>query len=222
MMKVMISEDDFRVANLHEQFLNTIDDIEVVAKAANAEETIALVEEKQPDLLLLDVYMPDELGSHLLPRIRDKSPQTDVIMITAAKDKETVEHSLNYGVVDYIIKPITIERFQKTIEEYKKRTNILNKTEEFSQETLDFLLNQQEEHREEEVPKGIDPITLKKVERFLMSEKEGVTAEQVSEKMGASKTTARRYLEYLVSTDTAAAEMKYGRVGRPERKYYPY
>ncbi|WP_353625878.1 response regulator [Bacillus sp. JCM 19041] len=58
-MNVMIAEDDYRVAEIHEQFLKKMNDIQVVAKAQSAKETVDLAKKHQPDLLLLDVYLPD-------------------------------------------------------------------------------------------------------------------------------------------------------------------
>ncbi|ARI76409.1 response regulator [Halobacillus mangrovi] len=222
MIRVVIAEDDFRVAQLHEKFLASVDEVQVVGKALNAKETLALLKEENPDLLLLDVYMPDCLGTDLLHEIREHHPRVDIIMITAANDKAMIEKSLNYGVIDYIIKPITIERFHKTIEEYKQKRTMMNSTEHFDQSMVDQLIGRRKTavKKEESVPKGIDPLTLDKVRTMLAETPEGMTAEQTSEKMGASKTTARRYLEYLISIDEGKAEMRYGKVGRPERKYF--
>ncbi|ELK48615.1 UNVERIFIED_CONTAM: response regulator [Halobacillus marinus] len=222
-MKVMVSEDDFRVADMHAQFLQSMPGITVVGKALNASETLVLLEEKRPDLLLLDVYMPDRLGVEILHEIRETALEVDIIMITAAKEKEVVEQALKYGVVDYIIKPITLERFQQTIEDYRRRRTLLKNADSFDQAGIDRLLKASALIEAEEpihVPKGIDPRTLKKVEGLLRDSADGLTAEQASNEMGASKTTARRYLEYLISIRKGKAEMNYGRVGRPERKYY--
>lgn len=222
-MKVMISEDDFRVAEMHAQFLRMIDEVEIVGKALNAEDTLEMLVERQPDLLLLDVYMPDQLGVDILHEVREKAPLVDVIMLTAAKEKEIVEKALKYGIIDYIIKPITLERFQQTIEDYQKRKELFAETDTFDQTMVDELMKTPQEEAESSAPpspKGIDPLSLEKVETMLKEAKEGLTAEQASHQMGASKTTARRYLEYLITIRKGKAEMNYGRVGRPERKYY--
>ncbi|SFG57379.1 two-component system, CitB family, response regulator CitT [Halobacillus alkaliphilus] len=222
MIKVVIAEDDFRVAELHEKFLSAIEGGQVVGKALNAEETIKVLLGQQPDLLLLDVYMPDRLGTDLLHEIREKIPAVDIIMITAANDKGMIEKALKYGVVDYIIKPISIQRFNKTIEDYRKKQSMISSADTFDQNMVDQLIGNMEEEKTEvrEVPKGIDPLTLDKVREMLIASPDGMTAEQASHQMGASKTTARRYLEYIISIEEGSAEMRYGKVGRPERKYY--
>ena len=97
-IKAAIAEDDFRVAEIHEKFLKKFKEIEVVGKALNGVGTLKLLTEESLDLLLLDVYMPDMLGTELLPIIRERFPKVSIIMITAATDKLFVEKALSYGV----------------------------------------------------------------------------------------------------------------------------
>ena len=72
---------------------------------------------------------------------------------------------------------------------------------------------------EERLPKGIDGLTLNKI-REVVAVGGPWSAEEVGQAMGASRTTARRYLEYLVGTGELKAEVTYGSVGRPERRYH--
>lgn len=73
---------------------------------------------------------------------------------------------------------------------------------------------------QKDLPSGVDRLTLQKVKEIMFELKGGVSIEEMGEKMGASRTTARRYLEYLVSINVCTAKHDYGIVGRPERKYY--
>ncbi|MFX3864291.1 HTH domain-containing protein, partial [Streptococcus suis] len=74
--------------------------------------------------------------------------------------------------------------------------------------------------RESAVPKGIDQLTLEKViEAIRQTGDKGVSAEEIGREIGTSRTTARRYLEHLVQEKKARADLIYGSVGRPERKY---
>ncbi|WP_462419781.1 response regulator [Salinicoccus sp. Marseille-QA3877] len=221
-IKVAIAEDDFRVADVHEKFLEKISGVEVVGKALNAEKTLEILDTRKVDLLLLDVYMPDQLGTDIIPIIRQKYENVDIIMITAATDKLFVERALRNGVQNYLIKPITIERFTNTIEKYIQNRSLLQNKEEVDQNVVDKLFRNSEEHKienEQMLPTGIDGKTLHNILEVLKSNQEGLSAEEIGEKMGASRTTARRYLEYLISIDECRSEVKYGAVGRPERKY---
>ncbi|MFJ8247656.1 response regulator [Peribacillus asahii] len=223
-IRAVIAEDDFRVADIHEKFLDRFEEIEVVGKALNAEQTIEILEQKQPNLLLLDVYMPDQLGSDLLPIIRQKYKHIDIIMITAATDKEILEKALRYGVEYYLIKPVKIEHFQQIIEEYLNKYHLMQTDQEINQEFIDRIFKKgtppSAVNKETSLPKGVDDITLSKVRIVLEKSSIGLSAEQVSRQIGASRTTARRYLEYLISVQECKAEVVYGVVGRPERRYY--
>ncbi|WP_260285589.1 response regulator [Peribacillus aracenensis] len=223
-IRAVIAEDDFRVADIHEKFLKNFDEIEVVGKAVNAKKTLRILEQKSPDLLLLDVYMPDQLGTDLLPDIRKKFPNVDIIMITAATDKDQLEKALHYGVENYLIKPVEMKRFNQVIEEYLKKVHLMKSKQEIDQDFVDLILNKGSAVSETSdgpvLPKGVDEITLAKVIEVLKASDIGLSAEQVSGQIGASRTTARRYLEYLISVKKCKAEVVYGVVGRPERRYY--
>jgi CitB family two-component system response regulator CitT len=223
-IRAVIAEDDFRVADIHEKFLKNFDEIEVVGKAVNAKKTLRILEQKSPDLLLLDVYMPDQLGTDLLPDIRKKFPNVDIIMITAATDKEQLEKALHYGVENYLIKPVEMKRFNQVIEEYLKKVHLMKSKQEIDQDFVDLILKKgssaSETNEGPSLPKGVDEITLAKVIEVLEGSDIGLSAEQVSGQIGASRTTARRYLEYLISVKKCKAEVVYGVVGRPERRYY--
>lgn len=223
-IKVVIAEDDFRIADIHEKFLMEFTEFEVVGKALNGKETLQFLQLEQPDLLLLDVYLPDILGAELLPVIRESFPKMGIIMITAATDKDFIEKALSYGVENYLIKPVNRERFNEVILEFLKKHSLLMSNQEVDQTYIDFLFGKGKQERTLKsmgLPKGIDEITLGKVKAVLFEKREGLSAEEVGKEIGASRITARRYLEYLSSIKEAKTEVVYGIVGRPERKYFP-
>lgn len=223
-IKTAIAEDDFRIADIHEKFLTNFKEIEVVGKALNGEQTLQLLQSKHPDLLLLDVYMPDMLGADLLPVIREHFPKMGIIIVTAATDKTFIEKALSYGVENYLIKPVNKDRFDEVILEYVKKHSLLISNQEVNQSYVDLLFGKEKTERTGKsagLPKGIDEITLRKVKAVLFQQREGLSAEEVGQEIGASRITARRYLEYLSSIKEAKTEVVYGIVGRPERKYYP-
>lgn len=100
----------------------------------------------------------------------------------------------------------------------------MNHQKVVSQEEVDHLFTRQGTRAEvstQVVPKGIDPLTLSKLTEVLVKQiPQGMTAEEVGSEMGCSRTTARRYLEYMVSLGKVDADLSYGTVGRPERRYY--
>ncbi|MFI8721320.1 response regulator [Bacillus altitudinis] len=225
MIKVLIAEDDFRIAAIHESYIQKVQGFQVAGKAKSAKDLWEALQKEQVDLILLDVYMPDELGTNLLPLLRERHPEVDVIIITAATETMLLRDALHYGVVHYLIKPVTAQKFTQVLTEYKEKRELINSKEEVNQNMIDLFFGQiQEESQqkdERDLPTGINSLTLDKVKTFMATEMNGITAEELGEKMGASRTTARRYVEYLVTTGECRAELAYGIIGRPERKYYP-
>ncbi|AMM88145.1 transcriptional regulator [Bacillus pumilus] len=225
MIKVLIAEDDFRIAAIHESYIQKVQGFQVAGKAKSAKDLWEALQKEQVDLILLDVYMPDELGTNILPLLRERHPEVDVIIITAATETMLLRDALHYGVVHYLIKPVTAQKFTQVLTEYKEKRELINSKDEVNQTMIDLFFGQiQEESQqkdERDLPTGINSLTLDKVKTFMTAEMNGITAEELGEKMGASRTTARRYVEYLVTTGECRAELAYGIIGRPERKYYP-
>lgn len=221
MIKVVIAEDDFRIAQVQEQFLHKITGVQLVGKALNAKETMELLSENEVDLLLLDIYLPDELGTDLLSKIREIYPTIDIIMVTAATERTMLEKAVRYGVSNYLLKPVTMKKFVETIEGYKGKKELLRSSDEMDQTMIDrlFGITNQSTIMQKDLPTGVDRHTLEKI-KGVVEELRGVSIDEMSEKMGVSRTTARRYLEYLVSIDVCTAKHEYGIVGRPQRKYY--
>ncbi|PAV30930.1 DNA-binding response regulator [Virgibacillus profundi] len=222
MIKVIIVEDDYRIAGIHEEFLNKISNITVTGKALNGNEAIKQVAATHVDLVLLDIYMPDILGTDIIQELRTINPDIDIIMISAATEADIVKEAIRNGVFDYIIKPVKMERFIETIERYKNVKKRLDAEEDVDQSFLDEYFGHKTDAipHEKQTPKGIDPLTLEKVKEIINRIDEGITAEEMGTRIGASRTTARRYLEYLISVGTITAELEYGVVGRPERRYH--
>ncbi|MEH6924904.1 response regulator [Bacillus altitudinis] len=225
MIKVLIAEDDFRIAAIHESYIQKVQGFQVAGKAKSAKDLWEALQKEQVDLILLDVYMPDELGTNLLPLLRERHPEVDVIIITAATETMLLRDALHYGVVHYLIKPVTAQKFTQVLTEYKEKRELINSKEEVNQTMIDLFFGQIQEELQQkddrDLPTGINSLTLDKVKTFMAAEMNGITAEELGEKMGASRTTARRYVEYLVTTGECRAELAYGIIGRPERKYYP-
>jgi two-component system CitB family response regulator len=224
-IEVMIVEDDTRIAEINSRFTKKVTGFEVIAIATTGEQAIELLEIIQPQLVLLDVYLPDMKGTELIKSIRQTNPEIDIIMITAASEVDIVGHSLRSGVSDYIVKPVTFDRFKNSLENYQKKLEKLNFNENLSQDEISSLWrNSQQENSfivGEEAPKGIDPLTLNKILHYLTQVKEeGITSEMLSKESGVSRSTARRYLEYLISQKKIYADLVYGNVGRPERRYF--
>ncbi len=223
-IEVLIVEDDHRIARINQKFTENVPGYVVIGVASSISEGKELLEIIEPDLVLLDIFFPEESGLSLLWHIRENYKETDVMMITAAKEIEAVQEALRGGAIDYIIKPVIFDRFKQTLEKFKKTRGQMNHQKVVSQEDVDHLFTRQGTRATvstQVVPKGIDPLTLSKLTEVLAQHTpKGMTAEEVGSEMGCSRTTARRYLEYMVSLGKVDADLSYGTVGRPERRYH--
>jgi two-component system CitB family response regulator len=144
-------------------------------------------------------------------------------MVTAASEVDVVRHALRGGVFDYIVKPLTFDRFRESLVHYRNKLGQWEENDRLSKEAIESLWNRDRtsSSKEESLPKGIDPLTLEKIAKGLSKTNEnGMTAEELSKVSGVSRSTARRYLEYLISQKKVYAELIYGNVGRPERRYF--
>ena len=126
--------------------------------------------------------------------------------------------------LQYIIKPVMLDRFRETLNRYKESYHTMNRLmdekETINQDEIDKLIGKgNKESIDEDLPKGINRLTLDKVIAIIKKNNNGMTAEEVGQQIGASRTTTRRYLEYLVSISLVTADISYGSVGRPERIY---
>ncbi|MDR7316265.1 response regulator [Brevibacillus nitrificans] len=222
-VEVLIVEDDLRIIDINRRFVSKVEGFEVMATATNGAEAKELLSFMQPHLVLLDVYLPDMLGTDLVWHVRQHHRSVDIMMITAAKEIEMVQEALRGGVYDYIVKPLVFERFRERLESYRQHLWRTKEVGEVDQEVIDRILTrnlQTGKTRETAMPKGIDLLTLEKViQAIRRTGEKGVSAEEIGKVIGTSRTTARRYLEYLVLEKKARADLLYGTVGRPERKY---
>jgi len=224
-LKVVIAEDDHQIAEIQRRFVERIGNIELCGIAHTINDAVDLIEVFKPDLLLLDVHFPEGTGIDLLNHIRAENQETDVILITAAKDVDTLKTALRSGVFDYILKPLVFERLEETIQKYRDHIAKIESISHIAQPEVDNLIPRFNSGSGPSgdvprLPKGIDSLTLDRIREVMKSRTEGANAENIGQLIGASRTTARRYLEYLVSTSELYAEVEYGTVGRPVRKYH--
>ncbi|GIN40125.1 MULTISPECIES: response regulator [Heyndrickxia] len=219
-IKVLLIEDDPMVREVNKSFIESIDGFEIVGQAGDGEEGLRIASNKDIDVVILDIFMPKLDGIHTLQEFRKQKWDIDVIVVSAAKDNETINSMLQNGAIDYIIKPFKFERMKKSLENYRFYKNSLNKSKTFSQEELDAMMNVRQETRSSgTLPKGLNMFTLQQITTFMKGESVSKSAEEVATAVGIARVTARRYLDYLEKTGVIRLDVQYGSVGRPVNRY---
>ena len=220
MIRVLIVEDDFRVAEIHRAYVQRLEGFTVVAEAHTAIEALRLAEESRPDLVLLDIYLPDRSGLDVLRSLRTPGRHpVDVIAITADKDVETLREALKSGVVHYLVKPFQFSAFREKLESYVAMRARLAQVQELNQDEVDRIYGLLRSESSSSLPKGLSPTTLALVVRAVRAATEDVSAVDIARTTGISRVTSRRYLDHLARSGAVAISMRYGSSGRPEHRY---
>jgi two-component system CitB family response regulator len=223
-IEVMIIEDDELAAGIYSEFINQVESFKVTYIANNGEQALSILDKYKPQLILLDIYLPDINGIDLLWKIRKLYRDLDIILVTASNEVDTVKEAIRGGAFSYLIKPVMMNKLLNTLNKYEETTQVLNKRKIVKQSDVDSLFLSSEyapKHTDNEVelPKGIDKFTLMRIKDKLITLKDSVNATDFSQTVGISHSTARRYLEYLATLEIVEISIHHGAVGRPERKY---
>ncbi|GGM50556.1 transcriptional regulatory protein [Longimycelium tulufanense] len=218
MIRVLVVEDDFRVAQVHAAFTERVDGFEVVGTARNAAAALRCMADLRPDLVLLDSYLPDRSGLELLGEI-----DVDTMMLTAACDVASVRTAFARGVVNYLVKPFTQEQLAARLVAYARyRRHFADMGRGLTQEQIDRGVRLLHDGDQPATPKGQSPVTARLVADTLRSAGGPRSATEVATALGIARATAQRYLAGLAQDGAARMSLRYGTTGRPEHQYEWY
>jgi len=210
-LRILIIEDDPMVAMIHKEYFKRKELSDDLNHVSTLEEAKSFLEKSDADLIVLDNYLTDGQGVEYLPELKGYP----IIMITAANDIQTVEAALTNGVVDYLVKPFTYERFSQAVDKVQEYVSLLSK-EKINQDLIDDYLNSgRVEEEEDSLPKGLSRITLKKVLENIKEQERGFTTQQVADDLDISRITIRKYLNHLVNINVLSEDAEYYTSGRP-------
>lgn len=228
-IRVLLVEDDPMVREVNRQFIERVEGFQVIDMAPNGIRGIEKIKELSPDLVIMDIFMPEQDGIESLRQIRHDNLEVDCITVTAANDVQTIQQILHLGVYDYIMKPFTFERMEQTLLNYRLFKEKLGSVEEVSQQELDEIMGQNKQANAEpeavqpisqDLPKGFNRATLSKVLQYLKQSDNGASADDVAAGIGVARVTARRYLDYMEKNEMIHVDIQYGSVGRPVNQYF--
>ncbi len=230
MMRVVVVDDDYMVARVHSAFVERVPGFTVVGSASDGAGALRVVRELLPDVVLLDVYMPDMTGLDVLRELRGSAgpeAHVDVLLVTAASDAASVRQALRGGVASYLIKPFSYDDLRERLEHLaavRRRLADLpaGGVGGAAQREVDRLFVPELRRAQSglALPKGLSPETMALVQKVLLDAgADGVSASECAERTGLSRVSARRYLEHLHASGQATQRSRYGAAGRPEHRY---
>ncbi|MFE0022876.1 response regulator [Amycolatopsis sp. NPDC059021] len=214
MIRTLIVDDDFRVAGVHAGFVEEVAGFAVVGTAHTAAEARARVRELSPDLVLLDVYLPDESGLSVLPEL-----QADTIVLSAATDAASIRTAIRAGALNYLIKPFTTRQLADRLTSYARYRGLLAEDRALGQDDVDRAFRVLHEQDRTAAPKGQSTATSRLVSDLLRKADGPLSAAEVAGELGMARATAQRYLTALAESGAVRMRLRYGATGRPEHEY---
>jgi response regulator of citrate/malate metabolism len=218
--RALVVEDEPVAAEANAAYLRRLD-VEVVAVVATGQEALRyLAGDPDVDLILLDMHLKDGHGLSLLRRIRAAGHSCDVIAVTSARDVDVVRQAVAQGVVSYLIKPFTFAGFRTKLEQYVRYREQMAASGTLDQSDVDAMLaTLRPTLSSTDLPKGLTMTTLTRVSATVRDAERAMSASELAELIGASRVTARRYLEHLADSGLLERDTRFGRTGRPEVEY---
>jgi response regulator of citrate/malate metabolism len=217
--RVMVVEDDRVIAGLHCKFVSRVDGFSVVGVAGTVAQAEQMIPALKPDLLLLDLGLPDQSGIALLRRLRARGDLIEAIAVTAATATPLVRATVHLGVVDYLVKPFDQERLRKALALFRRRMAMLSSAQLVQSDVDRICSDGPNSHRW--LPRDLSIDRLRQIQQAFATLTEPVTAAEVAARTGVSRVTARRYLEYLVTVGQAEMSAAGSGPGRPTKTYLP-
>jgi response regulator of citrate/malate metabolism len=218
---VLVVEDEPVAAAAHVAYVKRVPGFVVRGMAHDGAGAIRLLGDRSSgiNLVLLDLHLPDIHGLDVVRAMRTAGHRADVIAVTSARDLEVVRAAVSQGIVQYLLKPFTFATLRDKLERYAAYRLQLTGEAASSQQEVDRVLGTLRGADPSSLPKGMSPESLDAVVQVLRPSAESLSATEVAVALGASRVTARRYLEHLAESGLVLRSSRYGGVGRPEVEY---
>ena len=219
-LRVLVVEDEPVAADAHTAYVARVEGFAVAATVGTTQAALKALQDKQIDVVLLDMNLPDRHGLDVVRAMRAAGHGADVIAVTSARDLEVVRAAVSLGVVQYVLKPFVFATLRDRLLAYRAyRHQVTSGTQLGTQAEVDDVFAGAHVAREARLPKGMGEELLARVSRVLRDSSDGLSASEIAEALGVSRVTARRYAEHLCDTRLAVRRSRYAGAGRPEVEY---
>lgn len=210
-IRVLVIDDDFRVAGLHRDAVASVPGFTPLEAVHTLDAARQALRAHQPDLLLVDAYLPDGDGIRFVA-----DTERDAFVLSAATDAVTVRRAINAGALAYLAKPFDAVALVDRLRRYARMRNLLGGDAALTQERIDRALSI--------MAGGAEPATVSRsaTEQLILDglgDEDEASAAEVAERVGISRATAQRHLAALATRGQVEVRLRYGTTGRPEHRY---
>lgn len=211
-LRVLIVDDDFHVARLHTSYVESVPGFTALPAVGSADAAIRSVKGLNPDLVLIDIFLPDANGLDVL-----RGLDVDAFVISAASDALSVRRALRRGALNYLVKPFTEELLAQRLRSYARYRRVLGDEQNADQEVIERALRiLHPGDKNTGRPRAVTELSVMEV---LRNRAEPTPAAAIATDVGISRATAQRYLSGLVDDGVITVQLRYGTTGRPEHRY---
>lgn len=186
-IKIVITDDHKVVRSGLEAFLEVFDEFEMVGEASNGREAIEVCGRVSPDVVLMDLVMPEMDGAAATRAIREKYPEIQVIVLTSFKEENLIEEALKAGAIGYLLKNVSADELASAIRSAKHGRPTL------SPEATQALIKASNRTSKP----GYD-LTAREKDVLKML-KEGLSNPEIAEKLIVSKSTVKFHVSSILS-----------------------
>ena len=223
-LKVLIAETDPLLQKLYSDIILNEGAFTLLKCVGSGPQMFEAMRCVDVDLVLLDLYLRDFSAAEKLDELRVAYPRTDYIVVSSGDNPELVRKALCAGVFEFLVKPFSFDRLRGALKNYQiYHHSLTGRTRPWQQEDLDALVSMKSHDASwrgsRSIPKGLQLKCLNDIESYLKGHEGTFSAQEVGEALGISRSTARRYLEFLTMSEGVVVEYAYRRVGRPEKRY---
>lgn len=211
-LHVLIVDDDFHVAKLHAAYVDSVPGFKALSPVGTADMALRAVTSQHPDLVLLDVYLPDAFGLDLL-----RTLDTDVLILSAAAEASSVRQALRRGAIGYLIKPFAAEQLTQRLRAYARYRRLLMGGQTVDQDTIERAIRTLSPAQGSGLSRARSATEAAVLEALEPGQQYSTLT--VARQVGVSRATAQRYLSALVDDGAVEIQLRYGNTGRPEHRY---
>jgi response regulator of citrate/malate metabolism len=219
-LQVLVVEDEPVAAEAHAAYVARVPGFTVAATVGTSQAALKALQEKQIDVVLLDMNLPDRHGLDIIRAMRAGGHAADVIAVTSARNLDVVRSAVSLGVVQYVLKPFVFATLRDRLTAYRAYREQLGGAAQLgTQAEVDEVLAGVRPTGPVALPKGMSEDLLARVSQALQAQPAGLSASELGEAVGVSRVTARRYAEHLCEGRLAVRSSRYAGAGRPEVEY---
>src|SRR5664280_1199392 len=188
-IRLLVVDDQTVVREGLAAILTNYSDIEVIGQAADGIQAVEIIKKEKPDVLLLDMMMPNQDGLTTIPKVREVSPNTRILVVTAYAENDLVYQAIKAGALGYILKDATRDQLLQAVRDVDQGRASL-------QPSIAVKLIQEINHPTE-LTYTADPLTRRELETIRLIAR-GLSNQDIAEKLVVNERTIAKYVSSIL------------------------